>query len=162
MSFNIKFKLNYQCDKEIGKKVLTISQTVEGTDGFSALCLYSFRLRWGQVSTIAFSAACPGMVTLGESLSLARRKPIRLLEGREEMQGVYHLLLSFSTTFLALVEYLSPVSPQRQPVFYGCSSNSEQSLFSDPYLSFHFTPSVLTQQKRSSPQGQASCLYQLP
>lgn len=139
--------------KKLARKFLTISQTVEGTDADFSLfaASYSFRLRWGQVSTIAFSAACPGMVTLGESLSLARRKPIRLLEGRgREMQGVYHLLLSPSAPhFWHWWNISSPVSPQRQPVFYGCSSNHRQSLFSDhtsPSTSPHlFSP--------TSPQG---------
>ena len=118
---------------------------------FHSASSHSFCLPWGQVSPVIYSAACPGTVTLGESLSLARRKPIRLLEGRgREMQGIYHLLLSPSAPhFWHWWNISSPVSPQRQPVFYGCSSNHIQSLFSH-----HTSPSTSPHLFRpSSPQG---------
>ena len=139
--------------KKLARKFLTVSQTVEGTDADFSLfaASHSFCLPWSQVSTVVFLATCPRMVTLGESLSLTRRKPIRLLEGRgREMQGVYPLLPSPSAPhFSRWWNISSPVSAERQPIFYGCSSNHIRSLFSH-----HTSPSTSPRLFRaSSPQG---------
>lgn len=78
MSFNINLKITFtNVIKKLARKFLTFSQTVEGTDADISLfaASHSFCLSWSQVSTVVFLATCPRTVTLGESLSLTRRKP---------------------------------------------------------------------------------------
>lgn len=147
--------------KKLARKFLTISQTVEGTDADFSLfaASYSFRLPWGQVSTIAFSAACPGMVTLGESLSLARRNPSgywRAGGGKCRVFIVYSSLLQHRISGTGGISphlYL----PKGSPSFMAAALTTDSPSFPIiPLLPLHPICSY------PAPHRGSSCLYQLP
>lgn len=144
MWFNINLKITFtNVIKKLARKFLTVSQTVEGTDADFSLfaASHSFCLPWSQISTVVFLATCPRMMTLGESLSLTRRKPIRLLEGRgREMPGVYQLLPSPRTGGISPHLYLPKGSP---PFMAAALTTYSPSFLIIPLLPLH--PSVQTQ-----------------
>lgn len=161
MSFNINLKITFtNVIKKLARKFLTISQTVEGTDADFSLFAASYSFRPAEVKSPPLpSAACPGMVTLGESLSLARGNPSGYWRAGGGKCRVFIIFLSPSAPhFWHWWNISSPVFPKGSPSFMAAALTTDSPSFPD-----HTSPPLhpICSHPSSSHRG-SSCLYQLP
>ena len=117
MPFSINLKITFtNVIKKLARKFLTISQTVEGTDADFSLCFLPLILPPLRSSLHRYLLGClPWDGDSWGKFESGQEETHQAIGGQEEGNAgcLSSTPLSFSTTFLALVEYLlTCISPK--------------------------------------------------